>query len=199
MKTVDGTTIRVKRKSYSLRRLWLSHRHLRTCLRTVSLLRRRLACLSHSELLHDRRHIQAKCFELLQQVEDDRRARLRDAAEPAASAIPFTLVDDHQLIDIAERRGNRAEDPCGCLQDRRHLLENRLQARRLVELFPGFRFSQDRRGFGDALRFDRLRLGQTDRFNFRRFCLAFGLDSRCAPDTFLAQLLLFRFGECDQG
>ena len=152
------------------------------------------------ELLHHGRHVEAKRFELLQQAEHDRRTRPRDASERRASAVcaAVALIDDDQLVDVAERRRHGAEDPARRLEDRRHLFEDGLQARRVVELLPRFGLAQDRGRFGDALRFDRLRLRETDRFDLRGLGAAFRFDRGRAAGAFLPQLLLLGLGERDQ-
>ncbi len=125
---------------------------------------------------------------------------LRETSEAAAAvlAVAVALIDHHQLVDVAERRRDGAEDAARRLEDRRQLLENRLQARRVVELLPRFGLAQDRRGFGDALRFDRLGLRETDRFDLRGFRPALRFDRGGAAGAFLAQLLLLGFGQRDQ-
>ena len=138
----------------------------------------------------------------MEQVEYDRGTRLRETIQACRSvflAVPPTLIQHHQLVDVAERRGNGGEDAGRRLDDRRQLLEDRLEPRGVVEFLPRFRLAQDRGGFRNALRLDRFRLCKTDRFDLGGFRLAFRFDGGSAAHAFLAQLLLFRFGERDEG
>ncbi len=156
--------------------------------------------LLNAELLHEARHVQPKRFELLQQIEHDRRTRLRETAQTRAAAIgrSVTLIDHHQLVDVAERRRDGAEDAAGRGEDRRQLLEHGLQTSGLVEFLPRFGLAENRGRFGDALRLDRFRLGEPDRLDLRGLGSTFRFDRRGAAGAFLPQLLLLRFGERDE-
>ena len=56
---------------------------------------------------------------------------------------------------------------------------------------------QDRRGLGDALRFDRFRLGETDRFNLRGLSAALRFDCGRPARAFLPQLFPLGLSERD--
>jgi hypothetical protein len=62
-------------------------------------------------LLHHRRQVEAERLELLQEIENHRRTRFRETAEPrVAVRRAVALIDHHQLVDVPERRGDGAED-----------------------------------------------------------------------------------------